>query len=194
MEHCLFENSTLQSVVQYSYPESDVELKAEITEALVRRRGQKKAQQIMQHVFYGSLELDIFSSFDPRGEDSLVGLQRSLAATYVPHDQPDHKDLSPLLKVFSENAQGVRMGMHRYFWSEVYSANLFDAFLLHGNIQPRNELRKQFLDSEQVQTLGRELRKVLLDQGAIIDAESSLRKYNKQTLESPDTMFALYEF
>ena len=194
MEHCLFEKSSLQYTMEFSYPESDTELTSEMIDVLLRRRGQKKAQQIMQHVFFGSLELEIFSSFDPGGDESLVGLQRRLAATYVPHNQPDYKDLSPLLEVFTENAQGFHMGMHRYFWAEVYSAGLFRAFLHHDNSPPESHLQSQFLAAEHVQTLGRELRSNFLDLGATVDAESSLVKLNGQTLETPGALFSLYKF
>ena len=187
MEHCLYEKSTLQSVIQFSNLESDVELTVDMTDALLQRRGHKKMQQIMQQVFYGSLELEIFSSFDPRGEDSLVGLQRRLAAVYVPHDQPNHKNLSPLLDIFSENAQGVRLAMHRYFLSEVYSAGLYREFRIH-------EKPQLLLSSAHAQTLGKNLRAEFLDLGATVDAESSLRKFNSQTLESPGSIFDLYKY
>ena len=189
MEHCLFEKSSLQSIMEFS--ESEAELTSEMSDVLLRRRGQKKAQQIMQHVFFGSLELEIFSSFDPGGDESLVGLQRRLAATYVPHDQPDYKDLSPLLEVFTENARGNIIGMHRYFLGEVIGADLFHAFLHHGTSQ--SHLQNQFLGTG-LQTLGKELRSNFLDLGATVDAESSLGKLNGQTLETPGALFSLYKF
>lgn len=183
----------MQAVMNYS--DVGAELTPDMIDVLLQRRCQKKAQQIMQHIFFGSLELELFSSFDPRGDESLVALQRRLAATYIPHDQPDYKDLSPLLEVFKENATGTHMGMHRYFWSEVYSARLFQAFLHEDSHQQNTlHLQKRFADAETVRTLGRQLRDDFLYPGARVDTEAFLREFGGQKLATSFALFELYKF
>ena len=185
MEHCLFES--LHTVVEFS--ESDTALSSDMIDALFMRRSQQKALQTMQHVFFGSLELELFTSFDPKGEESLVGVQRRLAAKLLPHDMPSHRDLTPLLKVFRDNASQNQLGLYRYLWSEVYCAGIFQCFL-----DAKDPFSDSFSNSEKAKILGRKLRRDFLDKGASFDAKKSLREFDGKALGSAKPLYDLYSF
>lgn len=118
---------------------------------------------IMQNVFFGSFELELFSTFDPRGDESLVGVQRRVANQYIPHDIPDKKDLAPFLDVMAENARGAHIAFYRYLWSEIYSAGLYQAFP-HDLSSSSSDRRRQ----------GINLRRSFFDQGATLDPREVL--------------------
>lgn len=185
MEHCLFEESSLQSAIKFS--DVGIDLTSEMIDLLLQRRCQRKAQQILQHIFFESLELEIFSTFDPRGDESLVALQRRLAASFIPHDQPDHKDFSPLHEIFKENAKGIHIGL-RYFSGEVWSAGLFRPFLHEDSHQHNVSPRRKFVDKEKVRALGRQLRTNFLDPGARVDVNLLA------DTRGPEALFELYKF
>jgi oligopeptidase A len=167
MEHCLFSESVLAMIMECTEKNQGPQtLTPEMIEKLHVWRNHRKVKQIMQHVFFGAFELDLFSSFDPSGDESLVGLQRRLATQYVPHDMPNPKDLSPFQDIIAENARGTHIAFYRYLWCEVYSAGLYRSFsgALLG-------------ESPNVREHGATFRRDFLDPGALLDPEKALRKF-----------------
>jgi len=190
MEHFLFEESALKSVIERSG--TGAEFTSDMEDALLRRRSQRKILQTLQHIFLGSLELELFSSFDPKGEESMMSLQRRLAANYIPHDQPDHKDVSPLLEVLQENARGTHVAMYRYFWSDIYAAGIFGAFL-DVDFNDKTSERIRLRDKETRQRLGRQLRRDFLEPGATVDFHANLKEFGGQSLGTADPLLNLFK-
>jgi Zn-dependent oligopeptidase len=131
---------------KYTFPE-------DLMEILRKETVNQKAEEIMQNVFLGSLESNIFTNFDPRGDETLVALQGRLAKKYVPHNLPDTDDMSPLLQVFQENAaiDQKRMTAYNYLWSEILSANVYDKLS-----------KTDMNDKVEVKRLGRAVRNLFL--------------------------------
>jgi len=148
-------------------------------DVILQRRCHQKSLQMMQHIFYGELELELFTTFDPNGDESMVGLQRRLSSQFLPHDMPAQNDLSPLLEVLRENAAGPQLAFYRYLWSEVYCAGIFQRFAV----------------SEKAQSLlvGRELRHNFLTPGATCDYEKALKNFDGTTMGTKDPMLELYD-
>ena len=112
----------------------------------------QKAMEIMNSAFLGALELTMFSSFDPRGEETLAALQGRLAKQYIPHDIPDSSDLSPLLEIFQEDDNG---GSPAVAYSGVYSEVL--AAMVYEKFQ-----NTDLSDREEAKRLGRSIRSLFL--------------------------------
>ena len=178
MEHCLFDEQVLTTIMDCS--EKDQALTPEMIEKLHVWRNQRKVKQIMQHIFFGSFELELFSSsFDPK-EESLVGLQRRIATRYIPHDMPPQKDFSPFVDIINENARGTHIAFYRYLWAEVYSAGL------------RKSLPGDLMNgSADVRKFGIEFRRTFLDPGAPSDPEVALRKFDGQATEAMLDLFQI---
>lgn len=150
------EKSTLYAMIDLS--KSETPLSDESIDAACRVTSREKALKLAQHVFYGSLELELFSGFDLKGPETILALQERLALELIPHDVPDKKDLTALLDIFQENAQGQQVAWYRYVWCEVLSAACFDRF------------KKAYTcDPDSVPKLREDLRHLLLEPGAAVD-------------------------
>ena len=160
MEHLLYSKPMLQAITEFS--ENEIKMTDDMMEEVLDLRAARKAYELMQNVFFGSLELEMFGGFDPNGEESLVALQKRVASQYIPHDMPNHKDLSPLLRVLQENANGTNVGCYRYFYGDICSAGLYNAF-------PHGFTKVILAHNDGVREVGREIREKFLDIGAPID-------------------------
>ena len=89
----------------------------------------EKALQITNTMFLSALQFEVFTIFNPRGDETLVGLQERIANLYLPKScQPDTSDLSPLLAVFQQSNDSQYMSMHTSLYSNIISANLYEKF------------------------------------------------------------------
>ena len=89
----------------------------------------EKALQITNTMFLSALQFEVFTIFNPRGDETLVGLQERIANKYLPKScQPDTSDLSPLLAVFQQSNDLQYMSMHTSLYSNIISANLYEKF------------------------------------------------------------------
>ena len=89
----------------------------------------EKALQITNTMFLSALQFEVFTIFNPRGDETLVGLQERIANKYLPKScQPDTSDLSPLLAVFQQSNDSQYMSMHTSLYSNIISANLYEKF------------------------------------------------------------------
>jgi Zn-dependent oligopeptidase len=83
---------------------------------LINQYRKKQTKKLCHQAFLGQLELELHSTFDPHGEESIIGLQRRLAEHYLlPSDDslPAKSDLSPLLRIFENNASGYSTALYR---------------------------------------------------------------------------------
>ena len=164
MEMWLTEKSTLYAMIDLSKSESP--LSDESIDAAYRVKFREKALRLSQQTFYGSLELELFSGLDLKGTETILALQERLAKELIPHDVPDKRDLTPLLDIFKENAQGRSVAGYRYIWCEVLSAAYFQRF------------KEAFVSSpDSVPKLRQDLRHFLLEPGAAIDVKGFRSKF-----------------
>lgn len=112
----------LLALSETTTPFSDDEI-----EASVRQHSSMKLQELAQLVFYGELELRLFSSGLNLKQDSILALQRELAHKHIPHDVPDSQSnvLAPLVDVLQDAMSGRPVSSYRYVLGDVVSANLF---------------------------------------------------------------------
>ena len=101
------------------------------------------------------MELELFSGFDPKGDESIIGIQRRLAQEYLPPvDVPAKSDFAILQQVFGSNASGHHASQYRYLYSELMSADAFEAFKDVG-----------FRNEEGMKDIGRKFRDEILSVG-----------------------------
>ena len=154
MEMWVHNDGFLQRLVQLSHDgKSDlVGLDEETLEILRKDLKKQKALEIMNVIFLSALQLEVFGTFDPRGDETLMALQTRLAEQYLPKGNlPDSSDLSPLLAVFQENGVQNNMSASGPILSEVIAAMLYESF-------QKTDLR----DGKQVERLGGGIRDLFL--------------------------------
>ncbi|CAB9517907.1 Oligopeptidase A [Seminavis robusta] len=178
MELCLFDESTLLSVMDFSSANSSSSSSNSLTPAMIETihewRLHRRALQSLQHAFWGTLELDLFTCADDASWErgSLVELKRQLAFQYIPHDLPAGKDdLSTILHVMQSNATGMHIGMYRYLWAEVFSAAWY-RHIMCGDVA--SDDRRSSSNLTQKKELRRGFREKLLDPGAAVDTDKLL--------------------
>ena len=149
MESWLQNDGFVQRLAELS--QSQYTFHKELIDILRKDFLEHKAAEIMQNIFLGTLELKIFSNFDPRGDETLAALQDRLAKEYIPHNMPDSSDLSPLLEIFQDNTVDQSMTAYGYLWSEYLSANLYQTFQT-----------EDWSDRERLKRIGRSTRNLFL--------------------------------
>ena len=183
MEHLLFLESSLHSHV---ISKSNEKLSCEMIEVLLERRCKKKSQQIMQDVFFGSLELELLALSILTERNRLWVFKddsrRSSFLTICLHTTTYHRSS----KYLERMRAGVQLGMYRYLWSEVYCAGIFKCFL--------QAAAGSFENSRTLRMLGRKLRVQFLEPGATFDTDKTLREFDGCTLGSAEHLFELYSF
>lgn len=177
MELWLTEKSTLYALIDLS--NSETPLSDEAIDAAYRVRSHEKVMKLAQQTFYGALELELFSGFDLKGSETIMALQRRLALELIPHDVPDEKDLTPLLDILQENANGRHVAWYRYIWCEVLSATFFERFKEAHATNP-----------DSIPQLRQDLRRLLLEPGAAIDVKAFRSKFGLVEC-SPEALWKL---
>lgn len=159
MEMWILNDGFVQRLVQLS--EDGGILEQEFIDTLRDDLKKKKALELMNNVFLGSLELEIFTGFDPRGDETLSALQARYASEYAPHDIPESSDLSPLFEVLHGNAvENGKIRAYDQTLSSVLAAMIYEKF-------KNTDLRHQ----DEVKQLGRGIRDLFRrkGQGAVKD-------------------------
>lgn len=179
------EPSTIYTLMTLSKPSRTVGFanEAEMNdsiEAALRVRSNEKAWQLAQLAFFGELELTLFSSFDIRGDESLLNFQNRLAAKFSPHDLPDKKDITPLLQIFRENANGRAVAWYRYLWCDVLSASMF------------KKSKSIYASKDNGNPLQGMIRRTILEPGVMMDSAEILREFEMDEIISPDDLLKLY--
>jgi len=166
----MMEKTTLYALIDAS--QSEKGLSDDAIDAAYRVRNRRKALELSQQTFYGSLETTLFSDFDLQGGESIIDLQHRMAQELIPHDVPDKKNITPLVEIMQENASGRSVGWYRYLWCDTISASVFDRFktAYAEDASSMPKLREQF-------------RKQFLERGAAIDVVSIINEFE---LEKPD--------
>lgn len=177
MEHLFFEPSVLQTTVHFSQLADS--LPDDVLEKVTDERIRSKPEEMTGLAFMGELELAYFSRQD--SEESLVAMQRRLALEHVPQAALAKSDFSPLMEIVGNNASGEQIAAHRHLLAEMISADLLKSFRDHDVTNEAN-----------MNSLGRRLRKIVLEPGATTDL-NSFNEFTGRTI-STKAMLDLYRF
>lgn len=148
MELWVQNDGFLQRLAQLS--QDQFTFQPELIEILRRDLQKKKAAEIMHNVFLATLELTVFTDFDPRGEETLAALQKRLAEQYIPYNVPDSSDLSHLLETLlgvggaeeGDHPNGVvRTPAYGSVYSEVLAALIYEKFQ-NTDLRNREEAKR----------------------------------------------------
>ena len=155
MEYWLFEGGILAMLAKHR--ETGDSISAEVMDKIKLQRKATKANELLHRLFLGHLELELSSAFDPHGDESIIALQRKSAVRYCPSHLPPKGNIDPLIQLFQSNAGGKCTMQYRYLWSEVMSADAFDAFVDDSGNVVNDDKKKE---------TGEQFRKAFLNVGA----------------------------
>jgi Zn-dependent oligopeptidases len=130
MEYWLFEGEVISKILQSS-GQSGEGISKDGLDILFQQQKVTKCNELLHRLFLGQLELELSSSFDPHGDESMIALQRKCAERFIPCHVPPKGNIEPLVEIFQNNAYGKCSMQYRYLWSEIMSADAFSAFLEH---------------------------------------------------------------
>ncbi len=175
MENWLFDKRFLTNIA--IDPETEETLTDEMIVDIQTKHQSKKCHELLHRIFLSQLELEINSSFDPQGDESVIGLQRQCAQTYIPNYIPPKGNIDPLIQIFQTNASGKRSVEYRYIWSEVMSEDLYTAF----------EEVEEF-GGEDMKELGKKFRKCFLEKGGSVSSKDSFRSFSGRDVDNASFM------
>jgi oligopeptidase A len=121
-------------------------------EKLCAARNYRVASMMLRQILLGTTDLELHTTFDPDGDESMFDLQRRLAErTAVLPLLPEDRLLCSFQHIFSG---GYAAGYYSYKWAEILSADAFSAFRDAGLDDPPAVAR-----------LGRRFRETVLASG-----------------------------
>ena len=168
MENWVFEEWFLTKLAKHC--ESGETLSDEMISNILKQRLVNKRQQLIHNLFLGQLEVEVNSTFDPHGDESIIALQRQCAERYIPNHIPPKGNIEPLIQIFQSNANGKYSVQYRYLWSEVMSADLFAAFEEVG------------FRNEDMMALGKVFRKCFLEPGGSVGCAESFALFRGRSV------------
>lgn len=148
MEYWVFEEEFLPIIAKS--PSTGEPISPDDVEKMKEERLLRKGRELLHRLALGQLELELLSGFDPKGEESIIGIQRRLAQEHLPPvDVPPKSDISLLQQLFGSNASGHHASQYRYLYSELLSADAFEAFKDVGfrNEQGMKDIGGKFRDA-----------------------------------------------
>jgi len=183
------EKETIYALIEMSKTsEQQAPFDASINAAF-RSRRQRKLHELAQLTFYGSFEMALFTSIDPKNsEESIFSLQQRLSEQIIPHDIPDKQTFLPLLEIMQENACGRSVAWYRYLWCDCLAAAVFE--------QCKQQFQKQLEGGSQ--SFRHTFRELLLARGANIDIAAIADEFclndddSNGFLCSPEALFRRY--
>ena len=150
MENFCYDEATLYGMAQHY--ETGEPLPKELYHKLCEQKTYQAGMGMIRQLFFGSLDLALHSTYDPKGDVTPFQLQHQMAEkfTVIP-PLPEDRFLCGFGHIF---AGGYAAGYYSYKWAEVLSADAFAAFEEAG------------LDDEQaVREVGRRFRDTVLSLG-----------------------------
>lgn len=145
----IYNDGFLQRIAQLS--QDQFVFQPELMKVLREDLKKQKALDLMEVVFLSSLELKIFTEFDPRGDETLVSLQNRVAEECIPHNVPDSNDLSALVRIFQAKPLDPSMAANSPLWSEILACMVYEKFT-----------KTDLQDRDAVTNLGRGIRNLFL--------------------------------
>ena len=129
----------------------------------------------MRQLYFGSLDMELHSAYDPEGGETIFDVQERIAARYQPHNLPLPEDrfLCTFGHIFGG---GYAAGYYSYKWAEVMSADAFGAFEDVG-----------LDDEEEVRKVGRSFRDTVLALGGGVPPSEVFRSFRGRD-PNPDAL------
>jgi len=150
MENWCYHRPTLLGMAIH-YETGEV-LPDDLFEKICKARTFRAASQMLRQVQFGMTDMQLHSSFDPNGTESVFDVHQRIAEQTSPLPPlPENRFLCAFSHIF---AGGYSAGYYSYKWAEVLSADAFSAFEDAG------------LDNDEaVATTGRRFRDTVLAEG-----------------------------
>eukprot|EP00271_Cylindrocystis_brebissonii_P006455 TRINITY_DN19248_c0_g1_i1.p1 TRINITY_DN19248_c0_g1~~TRINITY_DN19248_c0_g1_i1.p1 ORF type:complete len:795 (-),score=161.70 TRINITY_DN19248_c0_g1_i1:569-2953(-) len=124
MENWCYHRDTLMSIAVHY--ETGEQLPEDIFQKKVAARNFRAASQLLRQVHFSLVDLELHSSFQPGGSESVFDIDRRIAQrTQVMPPLPEDRFLCGFAHIF---AGGYAAGYYSYKWAEVLSADAFAAF------------------------------------------------------------------
>ena len=178
MENWVFEKWFLTKLANHC--DNGETLSDDMILTIQKQHQSTKCHDLLHRLFISQLELEVNSTFDPHGEESIIGLQRKWAEMYIPHHIPPKGNIDPLIQIFQWNANGKCSVQYRYLWSEVMSADLFAAF---------QEIEfKDDDDNDAMKFLGKKFRTCFLEKGGSVDCIDSFISFRGRGVDNTALM------
>jgi Zn-dependent oligopeptidase len=162
MELWMTQRSTLYALIDMS--NSVTPLSDEWIDAAYRVKAREKVMKLSELTLYGTLELELFSTFDIQGNETILALQERLTGTIMPHIEYDKTDMTVLLDIIEDNVNGQHVAWYRYLWCEVHAAALME-HLVHK----MSSSSSSSSDIESISQIRLLLRQNILEPGANIN-------------------------
>jgi Zn-dependent oligopeptidase len=174
----IYNDGFLHRIAQLS--QDEFTFQPELMKVLRADVKKQKALDLMEVIFLSTLELKVFTDFDPRGDETFVSLQNRVAEECIPHNVPDSNDLSPLAQIFRGKSVDPSMTGCSPLWSEILSSMVYEKFM-NTDLQDRDAVNK----------LGRGIRSLFLTRET--SGKESLEELCEKEL-SPDSMKKVHDF
>ncbi len=132
MENWCYHRPTLDGLARHW--QTGVALPDDLYRKIVAARTYRAGSTTLRQVYFSTIDLDLHHSYRPDGEESVLDVQRRIAAdnTILP-PLPDDRFLCSFSHIF---AGGYAAGYYSYKWAEVLSADAFGAFIDAGLDDP----------------------------------------------------------
>jgi oligopeptidase A len=150
MENWCYDRPTINNFAKHY--ETGEPIPEELFQKIKNAKNFQAGLKMLRQLFFGSMDMQLHSSFDPSGEKTCFDVQHELAKefTVVP-PLPEDRFLCAFGHIF---AGGYSAGYYSYKWAEVMSADAFEAFEEAG------------LDNDEaVKATGRRFRETVLAMG-----------------------------
>lgn len=124
MENWCYHRETLMGIS--SHVDTGAALPDALYAKLCASRNYRSGSLMLRQLFFGFLDLELHTRFDPNGKDTIFDVQRRIAAKTAPlMPLPEDRFLCGFGHIF---AGGYAAGYYSYKWAEVLSADAFAAF------------------------------------------------------------------
>mmetsp|Transcript_12074 Transcript_12074/g.26415 ORF Transcript_12074/g.26415 Transcript_12074/m.26415 type:complete len:181 (+) Transcript_12074:2066-2608(+) len=173
MENWCYDRPTVYGFAKHY--ETGEPLPEELFEKLRAQRTFNAGMMSCRQLYFGQLDMELHSNYDPASSESIFDVQKRVAAKYVPHTPPLESDrfLCTFGHIF---AGGYAAGYYSYKWAEVMSADAFGAF---EDVGLENE--------DAVQEVGRRFRKTVLALGGGVEPMEVYRRFRGRE-PTPDAL------
>jgi len=179
MEYWLFDADGLTKLSRHN--QTGESIPDDVMDKIKQQRSAKKATELLHRLFIGQLEVEMSTSFDPSGDESIITLQKRCAERFFPHNLPSKGNIDPLIQLFQNNAVGKCTMQYRYLWSEIMSADAFSAFVdENGNIK------------DEVQDIGSRLRSKWVSAGSSVKTADAFESFRGRPAQA-DALVSRYE-
>ena len=163
MENWCYDEPTVYGFAKHY--ETGEALPKEMFEKLKQQKTFGAGMMSCRQILFGMMDMELHSTYDPDGEETIFDVQRRMAHIYTPYATPVDEDrfLCGFSHIF---AGGYSAGYYSYKWAEVMSADAFGAFEEVG------------LDNEDgVREVGRKFRDTVLSMGGGYSAMDVFKQF-----------------